>query len=101
MDHAEFRIGARFWTDAAEWLCTDVGTRVIVAIQVGSQELRAGPPYADALELVFNEYDFEGCYRSVAERTPEPLNERTTVTDTQADPEAALPQLECVDDPDR
>lgn len=62
MTHGQFRTGQHFWTATGEWLCTDVGTRVIAAIKVTgtpSEDL-AGPPYSVA-EEVFDEYDFGGC----------------------------------------
>lgn len=81
MRHADFVIGREFRFSDRTWLCTDIGTRVIVAIRVDHVEVggipaqphriltRAeaeaqrwfnGPPYA-VLESVFDEYDFEGC----------------------------------------
>lgn len=86
MEHGEFRIGASFWTATGEWRCTDIGTRVIVAIKLGPREIVRiddngqrttvidddpswlnGPPYAVA-ESVFDEYDVGGCYPSEAAR---------------------------------
>jgi hypothetical protein len=81
MKRTDFAIGGEFWCDGRQWRCTDIGTRVIVAIRldevrVGSNrpQLRRtlnrseaeaegwfnGPPYAVA-ESVFDEYDQEGC----------------------------------------
>ena len=87
MKHGEFAIGETFCCDGRRWRCTDVGTRVIVAIRIdqigvttmvttldGSEQRRMmlnqadaeaagwfkGPPYAVA-EMVFDEYDLEGC----------------------------------------
>jgi len=80
MRHAEFKIGATFWCDGRLWRCTDIGTRIIVAIRIvrvevgGSPALRRtlsraeaeaegwfnGPPYAVA-ESVFDENDIKGC----------------------------------------
>ena len=34
MQHEEFSIGLAFFTAAGRWRCTDVGTRVVVAIQL-------------------------------------------------------------------
>jgi hypothetical protein len=82
--HADFRIGTEFFTVAGKWRCTDVGTRVIVAISLEVREMvrvrrdergerieerftsddprdLAGPPYMVA-EQVFDEYDLAGCY---------------------------------------
>ena len=57
----EFQIGSRFWCGGREWLCTDIGTRVVVGVLVPADlSLLAGPPYALA-EEVFDEYDMVGC----------------------------------------
>jgi hypothetical protein len=81
----DFVIGREFWCGKKRWRCTDVGSRVIVAIclepheivtrlsgeQVGesAREIRSitddpewlnGPPYA-LPESVFDEYDIKGC----------------------------------------
>jgi hypothetical protein len=90
MEHSEFKIGDAFWCGGRQWRCTDIGTRIIVAIhldhvEVGgdSPELRCvlghaeadaegwfnGPPYTVA-ESVFDEYDIEGCSPE-PEETPE------------------------------
>lgn len=84
MDHSEFQIGLEFWCSSRQWRCTDVGSRVVVAIRVDSAEITrvgdgvphetrtltrseaeaegcfTGPPYM-VLENVFDEYDLEGC----------------------------------------
>ena len=62
MDHREFRIGETFICDFGRWRCTDIGTRVIVAIKLDAadESWYNGPPYAVA-EAVFDEYDQEGC----------------------------------------
>ena len=62
MNHAEFRIGERFRTGAGWWLCTDVGTRTIIAIRDDTKHKRdlSGPPYMFA-EHIFDEYDIGGC----------------------------------------
>lgn len=39
MTHSEFRIGEDFWCGDRRWRCTDVGTRVIVAICLESHEI--------------------------------------------------------------
>lgn len=81
----DFVIGREFWCGGKRWRCTDVGSRVIVAIclesheivtrlsgeQIGESvcEIRSitddpewlnGPPYALA-ESVFDENDIKGC----------------------------------------
>ena len=61
MKRSDFQIGTEFFTGAGKWRCTDVGTRVIVAIRIDNQEARnlMGPPYSVA-ESVFDEYDMGG-----------------------------------------
>ena len=89
MKNSEFHIGTEFFTAAGKWRCTDVGTRVIVAISLEPREMvrvqysesgerseerftsddphdLVGPPYVVA-EQVFDEYDFEGCYATAEE----------------------------------
>lgn len=85
MKRSDFRIGQEFRCGGKRWRCTDVGTRVIVAICLEPHEVvslvpderpgnlprevrsvtddpkwLAGPPYAVA-ESVFDEYDMQGC----------------------------------------
>ena len=67
MDREQFKIGETFWCSGKAWRCTDIGTRVVVAIRLDHDDDPTwydGPPYAVA-EVVFDEYDMEGC-------TPEP-----------------------------
>ena len=88
MELSDFAIGETFWTDVGAFRCTDVGTRVVVAVKLGSRqvsraesvegELRItkridddaswlnGPPYA-VEEVVFDENELLGCFRSEAE----------------------------------
>ena len=84
MKHDDFYIGLEFYTEAGTWRCTDIGTRVITAIRIDRVERVTstgkgehstdvltreqaesegwfdGPPYAVA-EIVFDEFDQEGC----------------------------------------
>ena len=85
MHHTEFAIGVEFWCGGSRWRCTDVGTRVIVAISLEPHEVVGtkvaqlgntkpatslgmtndpswlkGPPYA-VVETVFDEYDLKDC----------------------------------------
>ena len=71
MHHAEFHVGLEFFTAAGRWRCTDVGTRVIVAIQIDRADPSwyVGPPYAVA-ESVFDEYDLGGCSLTDADADP-------------------------------
>jgi len=87
--HCDFEIGTEFFTVAGRWRCTDVGTRVVVAISLEPRDMvrvrwderderieehftsddprdLVGPPYMVA-EHVFSEYDFEGCYATADE----------------------------------
>ncbi len=76
----DFFIGLEFYTAAGKWRCTDLGTRVIVAIRIDQvtvceydskdkttteivtddQSWFNGPPYA-VPEHVFDEFDLGGC----------------------------------------
>jgi hypothetical protein len=81
MQRTEFVIGAAFWCGGNLWRCTDIGTRVIVAIRLNRVDVGStapehrrtlnqaeaeaegwfnGPPYA-VLESVFDENDIAGC----------------------------------------
>jgi hypothetical protein len=80
----DFKIGQEFWCGGKRWRCTDIGTRVVIAICLEPHEVVAlesgkrpgeastsrhmtddpswhiGPPYAIE-ECVFDEYDMAGC----------------------------------------
>jgi hypothetical protein len=62
MEKADFKLGLEFYTASGKWRCTDIGTRVIVAIKLDQADLQNynGPPYSIP-EHVFDEYDFNGC----------------------------------------
>ena len=85
MRHDEFQIGLQFWCGSRRWRCTDVGTRVIIAISLEPHEVveiqrsaadsgavrerkyvtgdpssLRGPPFAIP-EHVFDEHDMKGC----------------------------------------
>lgn len=89
MKHSDFYIGMEFFTASGKWRCTDVGSRVIVAISLDAREMVSvhyghnkkrheerfvstdpsdliGPPYG-VIEYVFDEYDLDGCYISPEE----------------------------------
>jgi hypothetical protein len=82
---SDFKIGQEFWCGGKRWGCTDIGTRVIVAICLEPHEVvtlesgkrpedastttrhvtddpswHVGPPYG-VEECVFDEYDMAGC----------------------------------------
>ena len=58
----DFQIGLESYAASGKWRCTDIGTRVIVAIKLDQDDLRNynGPPYSVA-EYVIDESDFGGC----------------------------------------
>jgi hypothetical protein len=65
MTHADFHIGFEFFSESGRWRCTDIGTRVIIAIKLqGDPQNWIGPPYS-VEETVFDEYDFDGLYLEV------------------------------------
>ena len=85
MKFGDFVIGATFCTQHGAFRCTDIGTRVVVAVKLGSREVSsaervdgelriskridhdpswlAGPPYA-VEEVVFDESELGGCFHS-------------------------------------
>lgn len=85
MQHSDFSIGLEFWCGFKRWRCTDIGTRVVVAISLEPRQMVRseanrndktkrietryvstdprdlnGPPYG-VVENVFDEYDIEAC----------------------------------------
>jgi hypothetical protein len=97
MTHDQFRFGLEFWCGTKRWRCTDVGSRVIVAISLEPHEVVEiehvaghpgevrerrfmtddstwlnGPPFA-LVEHVFDEYSMEGCSLD-----PEPDTQKKT-----------------------
>lgn len=62
-EHSQFKIGTEFYScDTHRWRCTDIGSRVIVAIRIDEHKDKTwydGPPYAVA-ETVFDEYSRQG-----------------------------------------
>ena len=88
MKHTDFSIGKVFRCGDKRWRCTDVGTRVIVAICLDHDDDPSwynGPPYAVA-ESVFDEYDIEGCAPDADEEaTKTNTGETETTTDAAAD----------------
>lgn len=64
MKHSDFSIGTQFICGETLWRCTDVGTRVIVAIALdiysNDESWLNGPPYA-VQEVVFDENDMPAC----------------------------------------
>jgi hypothetical protein len=76
MTKDEFRMGQEFYTASGKWRCTDIGTRVIVAIKLDQEDPRDynGPPDS-IVEHVFDEYEMEGCS---LDPTDFPVIERST-----------------------
>lgn len=69
MNKSDFKINEVFYTGAGKWICTDVGTRAILAIKYDEfidldKGNKSGPPYSIA-ESVFDEYDFDGCRKEM------------------------------------
>jgi hypothetical protein len=65
----DFAVG-EFWTDTGEWRCTNIGSRVVVAIKLDrpyDPSWCNGPPYAVA-EHVFDESDMSGCSKTAITR---------------------------------
>lgn len=70
-----FKIGESFWTGSGEWVCTDIGIRVIVAVKKSEIDdwytsQAFFPRQIDPVlfnEIVFNEYDQDGCYETKEE----------------------------------
>lgn len=62
MLYSEFNVGSEFNCGDKRWLCTDKGTRVVIAIVLEHSDHTwyDGPPYAVA-EHVFDENDQKGC----------------------------------------
>ena len=61
MGQTDFVIGGTFWCSDLRSRCTDIGTRVIVAIKLDHDDEPSwhnGSPYA-VLESVFDEHEME------------------------------------------
>ncbi|MGH9943339.1 MAG: hypothetical protein ACRD9R_13400 [Pyrinomonadaceae bacterium] len=81
MRKEDFYIGLEFYMGVGKWRCTDIGTRVVVAIRIDQVEVCTsdgkgdvpteivtddpswfnGPPYA-VEECVIDEYDVSACH---------------------------------------
>jgi hypothetical protein len=64
MKPSDFKIGLEFWMSGSRWRCTDVGSRVVVAIKLDQYDdpewWYAGPPYKVG-ECPLDEYDLMAC----------------------------------------
>ena len=103
----DFVIGETFWTQSGAFRCTDIGTRVVVAVKLGPREVSRGesvdgelriakridddpswlngPPYA-VEETVFDESELLTCFRSEME----PRDERQKRSARPQTPEPTL-----------
>jgi hypothetical protein len=87
MKLSQFKKGKKFWMSGQQWICTDIGTRIVTAICIGTdgtveittcelldngkrvetvnkepyKDWMKGPPYAIA-ETIIDEYDQEACF---------------------------------------
>ncbi|MDT8843837.1 hypothetical protein ParKJ_41310 [Paraburkholderia fungorum] len=80
MKHSDFHIGLEFMGIAGFWWrCTDVGTRIIVAIQLDRDDPHwySGPPYI-AKEVVFDEHEIAACHRTEEEAIRAAVHEHET-----------------------
>lgn len=58
MTLTQFKIGEEFLTASGRWVCTDIGTRTVIAKHVAD---RGGRTMVEPLEIVFDETQFDGC----------------------------------------
>jgi hypothetical protein len=60
---SDFHIGLEFWMSGSRWRCTDVGTRLVIAIKLDHEDDPSwynGPPYA-VCERIIDEYEIHVC----------------------------------------
>jgi hypothetical protein len=60
---SDFHIGLEFWMSGSRWRCTDVGTRLVIAIKLDHEDdpsWYSGPPYA-VCECPIDPHDFPAC----------------------------------------
>ena len=62
LEHADFTIGREFWTDAACWRCTDLGTRTLCAIKLNGDPRNCNGQTYSVAEHVFDDNDFGALY---------------------------------------
>nr|VFK15689.1 MAG: Uncharacterised protein family (UPF0158) [Candidatus Kentron sp. LPFa] len=76
MKKEDFELEKEFYTATGKWRCTDIGTRVILAIHLNQENPKNynGPPYSIP-EEVFDEYDMEGCSLDPTEFAPMDLED--------------------------
>jgi hypothetical protein len=52
MEHSDFHVGLHFFTATGEWVCADIGIKILTAFKVGEDERDS---------ILFDKYDFGGC----------------------------------------
>jgi hypothetical protein len=63
MKPSDFKVGLEFWMSGSRWRCTDVGSRVVVAIKLDRYDDPSwyyGPPYK-VTEHSLDDYDLMAC----------------------------------------
>ena len=58
---SDFNIGSYFYFNSNKYLCTDIGSRVVIAIKIFNNEYIEGPPYSK-IEVVIDEMDIRECF---------------------------------------
>lgn len=63
MKHSDFVIGETFWWSRLPWRCTDIGTRIVMAIRLDTypEGCSFGAPPNGLLEIVFDESAVKEC----------------------------------------
>ncbi len=81
MKYSDFEIGTKFSEGPCLWFCTDVGSRVIIAVCLGDGSKERGLRYidehGDSVEEVFNVNGMIGCHVLGADN-PEPRRLKET-----------------------
>lgn len=70
MDLQDFEIGTPFWTGSGKWVCTDIGSRTIVAVKYDEMIQHYNKIVSDPVsccEHVYHRYDWGGCWATEAE----------------------------------
>jgi hypothetical protein len=60
---SDFHIGLEFWMSGSRWRCTDIGTRLVIAIKLDMDDdprWYSGPPYA-VCECPIDPHDLSAC----------------------------------------
>lgn len=70
MDLQDFKINEVFWTGAGKWVCSDIGTRTILAVKYEEMIEQYGNIVDDpvcCIEHPFHRYDWGGCWATEEE----------------------------------